>query len=126
MKGLYPRIFDHEEQGSEARKIFADGNAMLDTIIAQDLITARGVYGFFPAAAIGDDVALYTDDTREHELDRFHFLRQQANREGNEPCRSLADFIAPHEKKLCDYIGAFAVTTGIGLKEVCDGFRARA
>ena len=124
MKGLYPRIFDHEEQGAEARKIFDDGNTMLDTLIAQNLITARGVYGFFPAAAIGDDVALYTDDTREHELARFHFLRQQANREGNEPCRSLADFIAPHEAKLCDYIGAFAVTTGIGLKEVCDRFRA--
>jgi len=125
MKGLYPRIFDHEEQGAEARKIFADGNAMLDVIIEKKLITARGVYGFFPAAAIGDDVALYTDATREHELDRLHFLRQQANREGNEPCRSLADFIAPRETKLRDHIGAFAVTTGIGLKEVCDGFRAK-
>ena len=125
MKGLYPRIFDHEEQGAEARRIFDDGNAMLDIIIEQNLITARGVYGFFPAAAIGDDVALYTDATREHELDRLHFLRQQANREGNEPCRSLADFIAPHETNLCDHIGAFAVTTGIGLKEVCDGFREK-
>jgi 5-methyltetrahydrofolate--homocysteine methyltransferase len=124
MKGLYPRILDHEEQGSEARKIFADGNAMLDTIIEKNLITARGVYGFFPAAAIGDDVALYTDATREYELARLHFLRQQANREGNEPCRSLADFIAPRETKLRDHIGAFAVTTGIGLKELCDRFRA--
>ena len=125
MKGLYPRIFDHEEQGAEARKIFADGNAMLDTIIEKNLLTARGVYGFFPAAAIGDDVALYTDATREHELDRLHFLRQQANREGNEPCRSLGDFIAPRETGLADHIGVFAVTTGIGLKEVCDGFRAQ-
>ena len=125
MKGLYPRILDHEEQGPEARKIFADGNAMLDVIIEKNLITARGVYGFFPAAAIGDDVALYTDATRQHELDRLHFLRQQANREGNEPCRSLADFIAPLETKLCDHIGAFAVTTGIGLKELCDGFREK-
>jgi 5-methyltetrahydrofolate--homocysteine methyltransferase len=124
MKGLYPRILDHEEQGPEARKIFADGNAMLDRIIEKNLITARGVYGFFPAAAICDDVALYTDATRKHELARLHFLRQQTNREGNEPCRSLADFIAPREAKLRDHIGAFAVTTGIGLKELCDRFRA--
>jgi 5-methyltetrahydrofolate--homocysteine methyltransferase len=124
MKGLYPRILDHEEQGPEARKIFADGNAMLDRIIEKNLITARGVYGFFPAAAICDDVALYTDATRKHELARLHFLRQQTNREGNEPCRSLADFIAPRETKLRDHIGAFAVTTGIGLKELCDRFRA--
>ena len=124
MKGLYPRILDHEEQGTEARKIFADGNGMLDRIIAENLVAARGVYGFFPAAAVGDDVALYTDATREHELARLHFLRQQANREGNEPCRCLADFIAPLETKLCDHIGGFAVTTGIGLKELCDGFRA--
>ncbi len=124
MKGLYPRILDHEEQGDEARKIFADGNAMLDLIIEKNLITARGVYGFFPANALGDDVALYTDGTREHELARLHFLRQQANREGNEPCRSLADFIAPYDTKLQDHIGAFAVTTGIGLKGLCDGFRA--
>ena len=125
MKGLYPRIFDHEEQGSEARKLFADGNTMLNAIIEQNLITARGVYGFFSAAAIGDDVALYTDATREHELNRLHFLRQQANREGNEPCRSLADFVAPVETELCDHVGAFAVTTGLGLKDLCDGFRAQ-
>jgi len=124
MKGIYPRILDHEEQGAEARRIFADGNALLDTIIEKNLITARGVYGFFPASAVGDDVALYKDCSREEELARFHFLRQQSNREGNEPCRSLADFIAPKETGLPDHIGAFAVTSGIGLKELCDRFRA--
>jgi 5-methyltetrahydrofolate--homocysteine methyltransferase len=82
------------------------------------------VYGFFPASAVGDDVALYKDCSREEELARFHFLRQQSNREGNEPCRSLADFIAPKETGLPDHIGAFAVTSGIGLKELCDRFRA--
>ena len=86
-------------------------------------ITARGVYGFFPANAVGDDVELYTDATRSTVLDRFHFLRQQANREGSEPCRSLADFIAPKETGLPDSIGAFAVTSGIGLKELCDQFQ---
>jgi 5-methyltetrahydrofolate--homocysteine methyltransferase len=124
LKGVYPRIFDHEEQGEQARQLFADANALLDRIIATSPITARGVYGFFPANAVGDDVELYTDNKREKVVERFHFLRQQANREGSEPCRSLADFIAPKETGLPDYIGAFAVTSGIGLREFCDKFRA--
>jgi 5-methyltetrahydrofolate--homocysteine methyltransferase len=124
LKGVYPRIFDHPEQGEQARQIFADANTLLDRIIEKNLITARGVYGFFPASAVGDDVVLYAEDTREKEIERFHFLRQQANREGSEPCRSLSDFIAPRETGLPDHIGAFAVTSGIGLKDVCDRFRA--
>ena len=124
MKGIYPRILEHGEQGAQARQIFAEGNALLDRIIEKNLITARGVYGFFPASAVGDDVELYIDGTRAKVLERFHFLRQQANREGNEPCRSLADFIAPKETGLLDHVGAFAVTSGIGLKELCDRFRA--
>ena len=95
------------------------------SIIEKGLIEARGVYGLFPANAVGDDVDLYTDGTRAEVLERFHFLRQQANREGSEPCRSLADFIAPREVRLGDHIGAFAVTSGIGLKEMCDRFRAQ-
>jgi 5-methyltetrahydrofolate--homocysteine methyltransferase len=125
LKGVYPRILEHEEQGSQARQIFAEANVLLDEIVEKNLITARGVYGFFPANATGDDVELYTDDTRSKVLEKFHFLRQQVNRDGNEPCRSLADFIAPKETGLRDSIGAFAVTSGIGLKELCDGFRAR-
>ncbi len=124
LKGIYPRILDHEEQGAQARQIFAEGKALLDKIIEKKLITARGVYGVFAANAVGDDVALYADDTRKTVIERFHFLRQQANREGSEPCRSLADFIAPKETGLRDHIGAFAVTSGIGLKELCDRFRA--
>ena len=123
LKGVYPRILEHEQQGEQARQIFAEANALLDIIIEKNLITARGVYGFFRANAVGDDIDLYTDDTREKVLERFHFLRQQANREGSEPCRSLADFIAPKETGLPDTIGAFAVTSGIGLKELCDRFR---
>ncbi|MEO6966134.1 MAG: methionine synthase [Acidobacteriaceae bacterium] len=124
LKGVYPRIFEHKERGQQARQVFADAQTLLDRIIEQNLITARGVYGFFPANAVGDDVELYTDDTRTTVLERFHFLRQQANREGSEPCRSLADFIAPKETGLPDYIGGFAVTSGIGSKELCDRFRA--
>jgi 5-methyltetrahydrofolate--homocysteine methyltransferase len=124
LKGIYPRILDHPEQGAQARQVFAEGNALLDRIIDQRLIAARGVYGLFPANAVGDDVELYTDATRGTVLKRFHFLRQQANREGSEPCRSLADFIAPRETGLGDHIGAFAVTSGLCLKELCDRFRA--
>jgi 5-methyltetrahydrofolate--homocysteine methyltransferase len=124
LKGVYPRILDDEKQGEQARQIFKDANALLDVIIEKQLLTARGVYGFFPANAVGDDVELYTDGARENVLERFHFLRQQANREGSEPCRSLADFIAPKETGLPDSIGAFAVTSGIGLKELCDRFKA--
>jgi 5-methyltetrahydrofolate--homocysteine methyltransferase len=124
LKGVYPRILEHEGQGAQARQIFTEANALLDVMIETNLITARGVYGFFPASAVGDDIELYTDGARGRVLERFHFLRQQSNREGSEPCRSLADFIAPKETGLPDHIGAFAVTSGIGLKELCDRFRA--
>ena len=124
LKGIYPRILDHEAHGAQARQIFTEGNALLDLIVEQNLITARGVYGFFPANAVGDDVELYSDEMRGKVIERFHFLRQQANREGSEPCRSLVDFIAPKETGLSDHIGAFAVTSGMGLKELCDRFRA--
>jgi 5-methyltetrahydrofolate--homocysteine methyltransferase len=125
LKGVYPRIFDDERQGQQARQIFAEANTLLDKIIAEKLITARGVYGLFPASAVGDDVELYTSDWYDEVLARFHFLRQQTQREGSEPCRSLADFIAPKSTGLADHIGAFAVTSGIGLKALCDGFRAQ-
>ena len=124
LKGIYPRILDNPDYGSHARQIFADANALLDRIIEGGLLRARGVYGLFPANAVGDDVELYTDLSRTQGFDRFHFLRQQVNRDGNEPCRSLVDFIAPRETGLPDHIGAFAVTSGIGLKELCDRYRS--
>jgi 5-methyltetrahydrofolate--homocysteine methyltransferase len=124
MKGIYPRILSEGEKGVEATKIFNDAQVLLDKIIAERLITARGVYGLFPASAVEDDVVLYKEDSREEELTRLHFLRQQAGRDGNKPCQSLADFIAPKETELPDHIGAFAVTAGIGVKELCDRFRA--
>jgi 5-methyltetrahydrofolate--homocysteine methyltransferase len=119
LKGIYPRILSDERQGAEATKVFNDGKALLNTIVEQKLVTARGVYGFFPANAVGDDIELHIDGQP-----RFHCLRQQADREGSEPCRSLADFVAPKETGLPDHIGAFAVTTGIGLQALCDRFRA--
>ncbi len=125
LKGVYPRILEDGERGVQARQLFAEGNALLDRMVAEKTITARGVYGFFPANTVGDDVALFTDCKRQTALENLHFLRQQAHREGSEPCRSLSDFIAPKETGLADYIAAFAVTTGIGLKAFCDQFRAQ-
>jgi 5-methyltetrahydrofolate--homocysteine methyltransferase len=123
LKGVYPRILEGDDQGAQARQLFTEGQALLDRIVKENLLTARGVYGLFPANAVGDDVELYADATREGLLAEFHFLRQQTDRAG-EPCRSLSDYIAPRETGLPDHIGAFAVTTGIGLKQLCDSFRA--
>jgi 5-methyltetrahydrofolate--homocysteine methyltransferase len=122
LKGVYPRIFEHEKYGEQARQIFAEANLLLDRIVNEKLLTARGVYGIFPANATGDDVALYTDSSRTVIRETFHFLRQQGE---TKPNRSLADFIAPSTTKLQDHIGAFAVTTGIGLQALCDSFRAQ-
>jgi 5-methyltetrahydrofolate--homocysteine methyltransferase len=125
LKGVYPRIFTHEKYGEEAKKIFAEANALLDEIVAKKLLTARGVYGLFPANSVGDDVVLYGDESRRASVATFHFLRQQAASEKDGPNRSLSDFVAPEDSGLRDHLGAFAVTTGIGLKELCDGFRAK-
>ncbi len=124
LKGVYPRILDDEKQGEQARQLFMEANLLLARIVAENLLTARGVYGIFPAHAVGDDVELYQDESRSQVLTRFHFLRQQADREGNEPCRALSDFIAPKEAGFPDHSGAVAVTTGIGLKELTASFRA--
>jgi 5-methyltetrahydrofolate--homocysteine methyltransferase len=125
LSGVYPRIFEHPEYGAQAKQLFEEANELLDRIIAEKLLTARGVYGLFPANAAGEDVELYTDETRAEVRTRLHFLRQQAQKEAGSPCRSLVDFVAPKETRLPDHVGAFAVTTGIGLKALCDGFRAK-
>jgi 5-methyltetrahydrofolate--homocysteine methyltransferase len=125
LKGVFPRILEHDKYGEQARQIFAEGNALLDTIVDKKLLTARGVYGLFPANGVGDDVELYTDAGRGAVKERFHFLRQQAIKADGEPARSLGDFVAPRATELRDHIGGFAVTTGIGLKELCDRFKAQ-
>ncbi|HEY9126243.1 MAG TPA: methionine synthase [Acidobacteriaceae bacterium] len=124
LRGVYPRILDDEKQGAQARLLFAEANAMLDRIIAEKLLTARGIYGFFPANAVGEDVELYADETRTTVRERFHFLRQQSDRSA-EPDISLVDFIAPKETGIADYIGGFAVTSGIGLKEMVERYKAQ-
>jgi 5-methyltetrahydrofolate--homocysteine methyltransferase len=125
LPGVYPKIFEHEKVGEQARQLFAEANLLLDRIIAEKLLTARGVYGFFPANATGEDVELYTDAGRKTALSKLHFLRQQAAKEGGSPSRSLVDFVAPKETGLADHVGAFAVTAGVGLKELCESFKAK-
>jgi 5-methyltetrahydrofolate--homocysteine methyltransferase len=124
LRGRYPAIFEHEKYGEQARKVFADAQELLDKIIDGKLLTARAVYGLFPANAVGDDVELYTDETRTTRLTDFHFLRQQIAKKDGEYDQSLSDFIAPKETGLRDHIGAFAVTTGHGLKALVDRYKA--
>ncbi len=122
LKGVFPRILEHEKYGEQARQIFAEGNALLDKMVKERSIRARGVYGFFRANSVGDDVELYGPDGQP--LTRLHFLRQQSAKDDGEPSRCLADFVAPRETGLADHVGGFAVTSGLGLRELCDKFRA--
>nr|WP_231943782.1 methionine synthase [Aeoliella mucimassa] len=124
MKGKYPKIFDDPNLGTEAKKLFDDANELLDRVIAEQLLTARAVYGFWPANSEGDDIVLYTDDSRSTELARFHALRQQWERKGQKAYYSLADFIAPTDSGRADYLGGFAVTTGVGCDELAAKYDA--
>src|SRR4029079_16240630 len=109
----------------QARLVFAEANALLDRFIADKSLRARGVYGLFPANAVGDDVEVYSADTRSNVRERLHFLRQQTHKCSGSPNRCLGDYIAPKATGLRDYIGGFAVTSGIGLKELVLDFKAK-
>src|SRR5205823_10496925 len=109
----YTAILNDPKSGKEARKLYAKAKKLLDDIIKNKLLTARGVYGFFPANSDGDDIIVYTDEARTSERCRFPMLRQQWEREGQTSFRSLADYIAPVSSGLADYLGAFAVTAGV-------------
>jgi 5-methyltetrahydrofolate--homocysteine methyltransferase len=122
LKGKYPRIFEDPQLGETARKLFDDANELLDRIINEHLLQARGVYGFWPAASEGDDILVYADDSRQREICHFQALRQQWERKGQTAFYSLADFIAPRDSGRQDYIGAFAVTAGIGADELAAKF----
>lgn len=119
LKGKYPAIFENEKYGSGAKRAYDDANLILDKIISERSLSANAVLGIFPANSINhDDVEVYTDETRKGILTEFHFLRQQGKRVDGLPNYSLADFVAPKEKNQVDYIGAFAVTTGIGIEKI--------
>ncbi len=122
LKGRYPQILEDGNIGSKAKELFDDAHKLLKEIVANKLLTARGVYGFFPANSVGDDIELYHDESRREVLATFHTLRQQTEKPEGQFNQALADFIAPKSSGLADYLGAFAVTTGIGLEALCERF----
>ena len=123
LKGRFPQILDHPKYGSAARELYAHAQTLLGRIVDERLITARGVYGFWPADADEESIAVYTDTDRTHELARFPMLRQQGVMADGRPNRSLADYVASRDSNRTDYIGAFAVTSGLGVEEVVAEFK---
>jgi 5-methyltetrahydrofolate--homocysteine methyltransferase len=122
LKGTYPAIFEDKTIGTKAQELFEDARRLLDRIVKDRLLRARGVYGFWPAASVGDDIQVYNEELRKITIGVFHTLRQQTRKAEGEPNIALADFIAPKSSGIADYIGAFAVTTGYGLPELCAKF----
>ena len=125
LRGVYPKILLHEKHGEEATKLFADAQKMLAGFVANKSLKLQAVYGLFPANAVGDDVEVYTNGSRKHLRTKFHFLRQQIEKGDGTPNWCLADFIAPKTTAQADHIGAFAVTSGHGLKEIVEAFKAK-
>jgi 5-methyltetrahydrofolate--homocysteine methyltransferase len=115
LRGRYPAILQHPKYGAAARDLFTDGKKMLDEMVKGKRIRASAVYGFWPAASEGNDIVLFSDESRSRELLRFPMLRQQG---GEAPFRCLADFVAPRDSGLADHVGAFAVTAGLGADEL--------
>ena len=121
LRGKFPDILKDPRQGEEATRLFADANRLLDRIIREKLLTAKGVAGIFPANSVGDDIEVYSDTSRKHVLARFINLRnQELKSDGPNLC--LADFIAPRSTGITDYLGAFAVTAGLGIEAILDEF----
>jgi len=114
--GKYPAILSHPQKGEEATRLFGDAQNMLNDIINKKMLQAKAVYGIFPANSIGDDIEIYSDENRKEIINTFRFLRQQNIREEYDYFLCLSDFIAPKESGRIDYIGAFAVTAGIGIE----------
>ncbi|MCF8165408.1 MAG: methionine synthase [Rhodoferax sp.] len=129
LAGKFPAILDDEVVGIEARKVFEDGQALLDKLIKGQWLQADAVVAFYPANTIGDDIVLYSDESREHPLFVWHNLRQQAERpvvDGiRRPNRCLADYVAPKDSHVADYLGCFAVTTGHGVEKKVAEFHAK-
>ena len=122
LHGKYPDILDYEKTGSQAKELFHDAQTMLKNILIDNSLTAKAVFGLFPANSNGDDIEVYQDDTRKKILAKFVTLRQQLQKRENEPNYSISDFIAPKESKIKDYIGCFCVTTGFGVDELSKKF----
>ena len=123
MKGKYPDILNNAATRETARKLWDDAQAMLDQLIEEKWLTANGVIGLFPAAADGDDIIVFDDESRSNERTRLHNLRQQGEHRAGVPNRCLADYVAPVDSGLQDYVGAFAVTAGLGSAERVEAYK---
>jgi 5-methyltetrahydrofolate--homocysteine methyltransferase len=124
MKGRFPDILHNPATGETATKLFEDANRMLDRIIEEKWLRANGVIGLFPANSVGDDIEVYTDESRQSVATTLHTLRQQGQHREGVPNRAMADFVAPRESGLSDHIGAFAVTAGLGAQDKITEFKA--
>ena len=122
LKGRYPQIFEDPVVGSKAKDLFDDAQELLKDVLDNRLLTAKAVYGFFPANGVDDDIELYKDESRSEVLATLHTLRQQLEKPEAAANYALADFIAPKSTGLADYLGGFAVTTGIGIEALCGRF----
>ncbi len=129
LAGKFPAILDDEIVGIEARKVYADAQAMLDKLVKGQWLQADAVVAFYPANTVGDDIVLYSDEARQHPLFVWHNLRQQSERpivDGvKRPNRCLADYVAPKVSAVADYLGCFAVTTGHGVEKKVAEFQAK-
>lgn len=122
LSGKFPAILNHPEVGLEARRVYQDANAMLDRMISEGHVKGKAIFGLFPANSQGDDIIVWTDETRSTERVRLFNLRQQVQLRNNAPNMSLADFVAPMDSGVADYVGAFAVSTGFGADEFAAEF----
>jgi 5-methyltetrahydrofolate--homocysteine methyltransferase len=122
LKGRFPAVLDHPQYGTAARELYASAQTLLDRIVREKLLTANAVYGFWPAASEADDIVVYRDEAKRGEVARFNMLRQQEALADAKANLSLADFVAPRESGRTDYIGAFAVTAGLGADELAHRF----
>ena len=126
LAGKYPRILTDEVVGEAATNLFSDAQAMLKRIVDEDLLEARAVFGFWPANQVNDDdILLYKDDSRSEELATLHHIRQQVAKPSGKPNLSLADFVAPKETGIADYVGGFVVTAGINAEKLAKEFEAK-
>ena len=122
LKGTYPRIFENPTWGARAKELFDDAQRLLKRIVDEGRLTARAAMGFYPAAAQGDDILVYADETRSRVRATLHTLRQQGQKPDDQPNQALADFVAPAQSGVPDHIGLFAVTTGLGIETLLEEF----
>jgi 5-methyltetrahydrofolate--homocysteine methyltransferase len=121
LSGKYPKILDDQVVGVEAKKLFADANQMLDQLIAEKWITSKAIFGLFPIQRVGDDALVFDSTENDQQISKFHFLRQQGKKGKGVPNRSLADYLHPDQE---DYLGCFAVTSGLGMENKLAEFQA--